>query len=77
MTVAAILLIVGLVLANRRLAAFVPYIVGLLGIAIAGLGATTGASANPARQLGPALFSGQRHLLAVYLLPEEKPKGLK
>jgi glycerol uptake facilitator-like aquaporin len=41
---------------------------GLFGLQGAVLGTLTGGSANPARQLGPALFSGQFHLLAVYLL---------
>ena len=41
---------------------------GLFGLQGAVLGTLTGGSANPARQLGPALFSGQVHLLAVYLI---------
>ncbi|MCM4084662.1 MIP/aquaporin family protein [Paractinoplanes hotanensis] len=41
---------------------------GLFGLQGALLGTLTGGSANPARQLGPALFSGEVHLLAVYLL---------
>ncbi|GID33405.1 MIP/aquaporin family protein [Paractinoplanes brasiliensis] len=41
---------------------------GLFGLQAALLGTLTGGSANPARQLGPALFSGESHLLAVYLL---------
>jgi glycerol uptake facilitator-like aquaporin len=40
---------------------------GLFGLQGAILGTLTGGSANPARQLGPALFSGEFHLLAVYL----------
>ncbi|MFF5289452.1 MIP/aquaporin family protein [Paractinoplanes globisporus] len=46
-----------------------PWIVGLLfGLQGAIFGTFTGGSANPARQLGPALFSGQTHLLAAYLI---------
>ncbi|GAA3339047.1 hypothetical protein GCM10020358_21380 [Amorphoplanes nipponensis] len=41
---------------------------GLFGLQGAVLGSLTGGSANPARQLGPALFSGEAHLLAVYLI---------
>ncbi|MEV4281373.1 MIP/aquaporin family protein [Actinoplanes xinjiangensis] len=41
---------------------------GLFGLQGALLGTTTGGSANPARQLGPALFSGELGLLAVYLV---------
>ncbi|MFC7277718.1 MIP/aquaporin family protein [Paractinoplanes rhizophilus] len=45
-----------------------PWIVGLMfGLQGAVFGTVTGGSANPARQLGPALFSGQTHLLVVYL----------
>jgi glycerol uptake facilitator-like aquaporin len=46
-----------------------PWIVGMLfGLQGAAFGTVTGGSANPARQFGPALFSGQTHLLAVYLV---------
>ncbi len=41
---------------------------GLFGLQGALLGTTTGGSANPARQWGPALFSGETRLLAVYLI---------
>lgn len=41
---------------------------GLFGVQGAALGTLTGASANPARQLGPALIAGETHLLGVYLL---------
>ncbi|GAA2564892.1 hypothetical protein GCM10010435_41740 [Winogradskya consettensis] len=45
------------------------WIVGVLfGLQGAVLGTLTGGSANPARQLGPALLSGEARLLAVYLL---------
>jgi glycerol uptake facilitator-like aquaporin len=41
---------------------------GLFGLQGAVLGTTTGGSANPARQWGPAVFSGETRLLAVYLI---------
>nr|WP_221380766.1 aquaporin [Actinoplanes polyasparticus] len=40
---------------------------GLFGLQGAVLGTLTGGSANPARQLGPAILSGESHLLVVYL----------
>lgn len=41
---------------------------GMFGLQGAALGTLTGGSANPVRQLGPALFSGEVRLLAVYLI---------
>lgn len=41
---------------------------GLFGLQGVLLGTLTGGSANPARQLGPALFSGEFRFLAVYLV---------
>jgi len=56
-------------LPDRHPAWSLPWIVGLMfGVQGALFGTLTGGSANPARQLGPALFSGQVHLLAVYLI---------
>jgi glycerol uptake facilitator-like aquaporin len=53
----------------RRPAWPVAWIVGaMFGVQGSVLGTLSGGSANPARQLGPALLSGQLHLLAVYLL---------
>lgn len=68
-SMAAIVLPVAWFLAAPRLAPLVPGLVGILvGLAIAVLGPITGGSLNPARQFGPAIFSGDHDFLWVYLL---------
>jgi len=48
---------------------YIPVVIGVgVGVTIALLAATSGASINPARQFGPALLSGQTADLMTYLL---------
>jgi glycerol uptake facilitator-like aquaporin len=64
-----IVLLVAVFLSVPRLAPRVPWLVGgLIGLAIVGLGTVTGGCINPARQFGPAVFSGQLDFLATYLV---------
>jgi glycerol uptake facilitator-like aquaporin len=66
---AVIVVLVGLFLTSPKLARFGPWLAGaLIGTAITGLGAVTGASLDPAREFGPAVFAGQFGFLVSYLL---------
>lgn len=64
-------LIIGFVLAHPadRFRRVLPYVLAATTFAMAaGLGTLSGASVNPARQLGPAVWSGDGAFLAAYLL---------
>lgn len=65
----AVALMLGALLARPRLRPLLPYAVGLtVALTIALLAAKSGGSANPARQLGPALLAGHTANLWPYLL---------
>jgi glycerol uptake facilitator-like aquaporin len=67
-TVILLILVVGFLLAPRS-HAVLPYVIGVfVGLVIVFLGPLSGGSINPARQLGPAAFSGQNICLWIYLV---------
>ena len=73
LSMAVIVLIVGICLAEDRLAPFVPWVVGvLIGIAIAVLGTSTGGSVNPARQFGPAVCLARRIPVGISTCPDAR-----
>jgi glycerol uptake facilitator-like aquaporin len=66
---AVIVVLVATFLSVHELTKLVPWLSGILvGAAITGLGAITGASLSPAREFGPAIFAGQFGFLISYLL---------
>ncbi|WP_228120376.1 MIP/aquaporin family protein [Streptomyces fagopyri] len=68
-SMAAIVLVVGFLLARTRLAHLLPYAVGLsVALVITLLGTRSGGSVNPARQFGPALLAGRTEDLWIYLV---------
>ncbi|GIF62481.1 hypothetical protein Ais01nite_05160 [Asanoa ishikariensis] len=61
--------LIGFLLDRPSWARTVPYVIGIyVGLVIALLGPLSGGSINPARQLGPALLSGQSLDLWIYLV---------
>jgi glycerol uptake facilitator-like aquaporin len=66
--VALIFVVVSFFLSRPEIAKFVPVVIGVgVGLTIAFLASVSGASVNPARQLGPALFAGRYGDLWIYL----------
>jgi glycerol uptake facilitator-like aquaporin len=67
-SVVLLILVVGFFLAPRG-HAVLPYVIGVfVGLVIVFLGPLSGGSINPARELGPAAFSGQTVFLWIYLV---------
>jgi glycerol uptake facilitator protein/aquaporin Z len=63
-----LIVVAGFLMAHPRRVRLLPYAVGMaVGLVIAGLGARSGGSINPARQFGPAALSGQTVDLWIYL----------
>ncbi|MGH1551883.1 aquaporin [Streptomyces sp. L7] len=64
-----IVAVAGIGISSRRLGPFTPWAVGtMIAAQILAFGTLSGGIANPAREFGPALFSGNPSLLPVYLL---------
>lgn len=65
----ALTLVVGFFVTHPGFIRRLPYVIGLsVGLVIAFFGPLSGGSVNPARQFGPATFSGQTTDLAIYLV---------
>lgn len=65
----ALIVLVGFILGYPRAVPVLPYVIGgSVALVIALLGPRSGGSINPARQLGPAVFSGQTTDLWIYLI---------
>jgi glycerol uptake facilitator protein/aquaporin Z len=65
----AMTLLAGYFLAHPRYAPLLPFAIAVsVAALIVGLGPLSGGAVNPARQLGPAVFSGTGHFLWIYLL---------
>ncbi|MET7574363.1 aquaporin [Streptomyces sp. NPDC005492] len=68
-TMFVIVAVAGIAISSRRLGPFTPWAVGtMIATQIIAFGTLTGGIANPAREFGPALFSGDLSLLPGYLL---------
>ncbi|MFF2996740.1 MIP/aquaporin family protein [Streptomyces sp. NPDC057950] len=66
---AAIVLVVGFLMARTRFSRLLPYAIGLsVALVITLLGTRSGGSVNPARQLGPAVLAGRTEDLWIYLV---------
>ncbi|MEV0910611.1 MIP/aquaporin family protein [Streptomyces hokutonensis] len=68
-TMFVIVAVAGIGVSSRRLGPFTPWAVGtMIAAQILAFGTLSGGIANPAREFGPALLSGDPSLLPVYLL---------
>ncbi|MFF5301802.1 MIP/aquaporin family protein [Streptomyces sp. NPDC013161] len=68
-TMFVIVAVAGIAVSSRRLGPFTPWAVGtMIAVQIIAFGTLSGGIANPAREFGPALLSGNPSLLPVYLL---------